>query len=284
MGPLSSCAINSDTAADLCTIGTRLRLAAQEGSGETVILSDKWKLLNGQHRLNACILSKKPFPALIVQGLPERVYRKLDSGEKRRAADWLAHEKEVNTKVLAAAIKTIWTWEQGTLCSNKRYPSNQELERTLQSHPGIRDFNTSTFAKSVKGLPGSLTLALRYIFGQFDKGKPAAEFFDKLASGEGLKKGSPILLLRDKLADDKRSQAEAAAIVIKAYDLRFRSSGKNREDMPKIVGVEAKESTSRAATDVQAASSPQSEPGAHTPSDMHAHPGTAPYDCSEHVL
>jgi hypothetical protein len=37
-------------------------------TGETIILDEHWKLLNGQHRLNACIRAKKSFPALIVQG------------------------------------------------------------------------------------------------------------------------------------------------------------------------------------------------------------------------
>jgi hypothetical protein len=223
-----------------------------ELTGETLIISDKWKTLNGQHRLNACILSKKPFDAVVVQGVPERVYLKLDSGEKRRAADWLASGtySEPNAKVFAAALKVLWQFGEGAICKNDRYPSNDEIAHTLEQNPGIRKFNTSTFAKSVKGLPGSLTLALRYIFAQHDE-KAAEDFFTKLATGEGLRRGNPVLLLRDKLADKEkgRTQTVMTALCTKAWnaylrgeqmtphDLRFRT-GKSGEDMPKILGVE----------------------------------------------
>ena len=221
-------------------------------TGETIILSDKWKTMNGQHRLNACILAKKPFDAVVIQGLPERVYLKLDSGEKRRAADWLSSGSyaEPNAKVFAAALKLVWQWENGALCSNKRYPSNDELAHVLDQNGGIRAFNSSTFAKSVKGCPGSLVLGLRYIFGQYDN-KVAGEFFEKLATGEGLKRGDPILLLRDKLADKERGRTQEviAAVMIKAWNawlsgetitahhLRFRT-GKGGEEMPRILGVD----------------------------------------------
>jgi hypothetical protein len=136
------------------------------------------------------------------------------------------------------------------MCRNVRYPSNDEIAHTLESHPGIRQFNSSTFAKSVKGLPGSLTIALRYVFGQHDS-KLAAEFFDKLATGEGLRRDNPILILRDKLVDGEkgRGQEATAAFTIKAWNafvahetitphgLWYRT-GKSGEPFPKIAGVE----------------------------------------------
>jgi hypothetical protein len=93
----------------------------------------------------------------VVQGVPPRVYLKLDSGDKRRAADWMHHYGEDNAKVTAAALRVLWTFDEGALCSNKEYPSNDEIKKTLDTQPEIRQFNTSTFAKSVKGIPGPLT-------------------------------------------------------------------------------------------------------------------------------
>jgi hypothetical protein len=197
-------------------------------------------------------LSKKSFDAVVIAGVRKSVYLKLDSGEKRRAADWLSSGAyaEPNAKVFAAALKLVWQWQEGALCSNKRYPSNDELAHTLDQNGGIRAFNTSTFAKSVKGMPGSLVLGLRYIFGQYDN-KVAAEFFEKLSTGEGLRRGNPILLLRDKLADKEkgRTQEVIAALTIKSWNaflageeltphhLRYRT-GKGGEELPKILGVE----------------------------------------------
>lgn len=219
-------------------------------TGETIILSDKWKLLNGQHRLNACILAKAGFDAVIIQGVPDSVYHKLDSGEIRRLADALAHAGESNAKVLGAAFRVVWQWENQALFSSKRSASRDEIFHVRNEHPGLRQFNTSTFAKSVKGMPGSIVTAFRYIFGKYSD-HAAAEFFEKLKTGEGLKRGDPILLLRDKLADKEkgRTQGVIGAVTIKAWNawlageaitahnLRFRT-GKGGEDFPKILGVD----------------------------------------------
>jgi hypothetical protein len=180
------------------------------------------------------------------------VYLKLDSGDKRRAADWMHHYGEDNAKVMAAALRVLWTFDEGALCSNKRYPSNDEIKQTLDHHPEIRQFNTSTFAKSVKGMPGSLTMALRYIFGQYDK-KLAEKFFDHLATGERLTKENPVLFLRERLmaaqGKNRISQVECAALTIKTWNafvgggefsphhLRFRT-GKNGEEFPRIAGLQ----------------------------------------------
>ena len=219
-------------------------------TGETILLSNKWRLLNGQHRLNACILAKAAFDAVVIQGLPENIFRKLDSGEKRRPADWLASEGEANAKVFAAALKLVWQWDQGGLCSNIRYPSNDELALVLDQNGSIREFNNSTYASSITGLPGSLAIALIHLFGKHNK-KAAAEFFEKLGTGEGLKRGDPILVLRDWLAHkEPGSQQITAAAVIKAWNawlpggatitpgaLKFKG-GRNGDEFPKILGVD----------------------------------------------
>jgi hypothetical protein len=99
-------------------------------------------------------------------------------------------------------------------------------------------------------MPGSLAIALRYIFGRYND-KLAAEFFERLSTGEGLRRDNPILLLRDKLAENERgrTQEAIAAVTIKAWNgfmahekmtphrLRYRT-GKSGEEFPKIAGVE----------------------------------------------
>jgi hypothetical protein len=229
------------------------RPSARRSAGP-FILDEKWDLKNGQHRLNACIVSGKSFKAVIVQGVSPSVFKKLDSGEKRRSADWLGSGdySEDNAKGLAAALRVLWSWEQGSICSSKTTPSNDEIAHTLDQHPGIRKFNTSTFAKSVKGMPGSLTMALRYIFGQHDD-KLADRFFTSLATGEQLKRDNPVLILRERLlgakGKDRLSQTECAALTVKAWNafieggeftphhLRFRT-GKNGEEFPEIAGID----------------------------------------------
>ncbi len=174
----------------------------------------------------------------------------IDVGEKRRVSDFLKYKGEDNAKVLGAALRLVWTFEEGQLASNKRYPSPKEILETLDRNRAITKFMSSTFTKSVKGMPGSLVAALRYLFGMHDD-KKAEDFFEKLATGVGLKKEDPVRTLREKLlgAQGKQriGQYECAALTIKAWNafltgeelgmLRFRT-GKNGEKFPQIVGVQ----------------------------------------------
>jgi hypothetical protein len=124
-------------------------------TGEPIILDENDKVLDGQHRLNACLIAKKPFRTLLVRGVRRgSAFLAMGSGEKRRAAHALAIAGELNTKVLQAALKLVWTHQLGELGRSVHYPSNAEIQTVLEDNPRIREFVTTTFAKSVTGAPG----------------------------------------------------------------------------------------------------------------------------------
>ncbi len=235
-------------------------------TGEPVIISDRGEILDGQHRLNACMTSKQPFRTLLVKGISRsEAFALMNTGKRRRFSDVLGTQGEQNTKVLQAAAKLLWTYYNGALAVTKRYPTNTELQEILRLHPDVRKYVSQVFLKSVKG-PGSIMAALRYLLGVADEAK-AEDFFSRLGSGAGLTEGSPILVLREKLLGnkgaDKLSQLETCACVVKSWNafltgrkiniLKFVSRGPKAEQFPKILGLQEQLSEApRVAVAVQA--------------------------------
>ena len=71
-------------------------------NGVPIIFNGKL-LIDGQHRLMACIESDKPFDTLVVSDVAPNSFLTIDVGRKRTAADTLATRGEENYAALAAA-------------------------------------------------------------------------------------------------------------------------------------------------------------------------------------
>ena len=76
-------------------------------NGESIIISDEGHLLDGQHRLMACIEANMPITVNLVEGIPFDAMTTIDTGRSRNAADVLAMNGIQNTTAMATAIKRI---------------------------------------------------------------------------------------------------------------------------------------------------------------------------------
>lgn len=59
-------------------------------NGESIIFSDEGVLMQGQHRLAACIKSNTSFQTVVVRGIPYNAFFTLDSGRARSISDVFA--------------------------------------------------------------------------------------------------------------------------------------------------------------------------------------------------
>ena len=64
-------------------------------------------LIDGQHRLTACILSGQSFDTLVLTGLESDVFDTIDNGRKRTAGDVLSITGEKNATTMAAALSVV---------------------------------------------------------------------------------------------------------------------------------------------------------------------------------
>lgn len=187
------------------------------------------KLVDGQHRLWAVIVSGSEQLFYVERGLPDEAIKTLDSGLVRTGGDVLAIRGEPNATNLAGAIRLArwFTLFPGYAPSSQSAQpfSPEELVDFLEINPDIRDA-VRTGKQLTKSIPfsGSLAGALIYLERLRNPDK-ANSFWDQMATGARmLENTGPYLLRRTIIADRLRPREERlgtnhiAAISIKAYN------------------------------------------------------------------
>lgn len=96
----------------------RFKAAMERGwvlTGETIIFSSSGRLLNGQHRLNACIETGTTFPCVVVFGIEDQAFKYMDIGTRRTAAHIFAIEDIKNYGAVAAASKFVIAYDRRSI-------------------------------------------------------------------------------------------------------------------------------------------------------------------------
>jgi hypothetical protein len=197
-------------------------------NGESIIFDENGRLLDGQHRMRAIVLANKPIVSLCVFGIPRRHFVTIDGGRKRTAADALATKEYKNAVISASVARQLFIYKNvsGSIAPGSAIPkiSNKDILDTMKKNPDIED--AVSFVLSLPALRKIIspsTTAFCYLMASRQNATKAEEFFSKLASGEQLKTGSPILTLRNRLVGlvgekHKITTVELVAITIKAWN------------------------------------------------------------------
>ena len=194
-------------------------------NGESIKFNGE-KLLDGQHRLNAVVVSELPIETLVMRGVSEDAFETIDTGKKRTGADVLGISGEKNAAVLAASLGIVHRHENGRIKDHQSI-SHGELRETLERHPGLRH-SVKVYAKRNGLVQPSIAAALHYLFSKKDA-RIADEFFQKLLTGCDLAPGDPVLALREKLMKHALSKATklspkaVMALVVKAWNATRRN-------------------------------------------------------------
>ncbi len=200
-------------------------------NGEAIKFSNTGRLLDGQHRLLACVESGVPFRTLVIRGLPEDTQETMDAGKGRTMANVLELKGRNNAKQLSTVARSIYLSEQlgvEAACVNNMSPTRNELLTFIESTPQLEDTlrQASTFyTKSNHLMSISMAALLYWTFNEID-GEACERFFDMLATGANLNEGSPILVLRNTLFDinkrgahsDRPTRRRIVGITIKAWN------------------------------------------------------------------
>jgi len=163
------------------------------------------RLLNGQHRLKACVLANMPFDTVIVKGLKTLLST---PSTMERVATWVMYLPSVENTAHMPCIRAtlrlgVRYWQfMSKVGSRKTIGTKQLLEKLLDKHQGIRA--SARLVKALEKRPGgilitpSLAIGLHYLFSLVDAEK-SDDFFSTFQSGQSLASGNPILMLRAKL-------------------------------------------------------------------------------------
>lgn len=169
-------------------------------NGETIKFSKSGRLLDGQHRLSACVQTGKIFWSLVVTGLDEDVFTTIDSGKRRSLSDVLTVNGEENTGLLAKSLTLLEAYELGVIAQHVGFRKGTAHSRklVLDRHPGLRDVVGAVASLSTKTFRKPSIAVGVYLAGLNDP-TVAAEMFKKLKDGTNLSATDPMLVLRNKL-------------------------------------------------------------------------------------
>lgn len=219
-------------------------------NGDAIRISQEGVLLDGQHRCLAVVSSGATIQVLLITGLPPETQDTVDGGAKRKLSDVLALRGHRNATNLASVLRLITQWETNGRLDNGSVTNSQALG-TLERIPWIEDgIPLTQRVRSHTALPASIAGFTWWLFASLDA-EEAEAFFERLITGENLRKGNPIYTLRSSLASmqrevrGERSTKYLAAITIKAWNawrrgdelfqLKFRLGGSNPEVFPEAL-------------------------------------------------
>jgi len=178
-------------------------------------LEDPGLVLNGQHRLYACVESDVAIEVLVLFGADQDSFTVLDSGIKRQARDAI-HESHAAAK--AAVARIVLGYERNLVTTKTTHggsaATNDEVVHCFRERPTIRRV-VETYTLGLKKLVRSPVgvLAAAAVFFSVDE-KAGHAFLTSLIDGAGLAAG-PVLALRNRIiADSARGRANAPAMFV----------------------------------------------------------------------
>jgi len=220
-------------------------------NGTTIKIAATGRLLDGQHRLTACVESRCPFDTLVVYGLPESSFSTIDQISKtRKISDVLSIDTGSNMTNVSAALMVLHQMRfsqeiivsTGRSCDGFSVSVAREL---LAKHPGIADSVAVSY--SIPIFRNAQCAALHYLFGVVD-GDLAGEFAEVMRSGSSKIKRpfnvfrEGIIRLRSTSATPNRRDASARAIKAFNAERAGRSPSiltwRSNEDFPRIDGLD----------------------------------------------
>lgn len=181
--------------------------------GAPIRLSKEGIILDGQHRLSAVVKSGTTQKFLVVYGVDPAAQMTMDTGRKRSLSNALTILGEKDTTQLAALLQLAYRWDQGVrgaqllsvggLGSGEMNVSPQipQFLKYLEENPTVRESVQPSLSLSRKMPVAPRVVGMFHMLAGRVDADDRDFFLEKLASGENLSAGDPILVLRNRLID-----------------------------------------------------------------------------------
>jgi hypothetical protein len=219
-------------------------------NGEPIIVSSTGRVLDGQHRLMACVNTGISIDTNVVFGVDESVFDTIDQGSSRTIGNVLDIDGEENYNMVAASAKLFWTFcKSGQVYDNGNAHFSftaTAARKLLHDHPGIRD-SVLLCKKCEHFNSKSLIAAMHYVFTMVNA-TFAAELVEVVDLGGG-DKDRPFHVLREHLIYSRVNRVSMrnrsiAAKTIRAFNAEVtgewvkRLTFKQDGHFPKVIGLD----------------------------------------------
>lgn len=219
-------------------------------NGDTIKISktNGKDILDGQHRLWACIESKMSIDTIIIRGIDPDAFATIDTLRKPRSgADVLSlHGVSHHRVTISTALQWLTRWQRKVM-ENYRAPANRvensDIERAFQDNPGI--MRAAERAAKLRGLCSPGIIAFFYFVLNNRNPDIAEKMMFTLENPAGVPVNDPFFRLRTYLANSRHVDAlQTIALMIKAANashanrevrvLNWRRDGSMAEEFPEL--------------------------------------------------
>lgn len=195
-------------------------------TGEPIIINGS-RLLNGRHRLTACVRSDTPFITAVARGVATPALDVIDTGRPRSPGDTLKYYGITSANAAAAAARLFFAFDNGKINDNawsSRSVSRSDLVDFVVEHPdeiaaALKHGYALRSIGFIQTAPSMLHLwfALRAsdALGQY------TTMMNRVHDGIGLESGEPALALRNwitGLSSRRTPAAEQVAAIIRSWN------------------------------------------------------------------
>jgi hypothetical protein len=179
----------------------KLSRALTEGrwlvNGEPLIFAKDGSLLDGQHRLHACIESGVTLKTAVVRGVDPNTFTTIDIGAKRTHSDVVGAAGHKNATIVSSAVRWIVALKSDNpMCLTSIQMDSDEIEQFVSTTPGLQE--SALIAHRMRPLIRSLAMScgLHFVLSEIDRDE-ADIYFEDLISGAALKSRDPALVARN---------------------------------------------------------------------------------------
>lgn len=162
-------------------------------TGASIVFGKSGRLLDGQHRLRACLRAKKPFRTFVVFGIDDGSFQFIDTGRKRTNPDVFKIKEIENPETTAKAVRWLYIFKSDPL-NRAVVLTNYEALVWYEQHVAdkallsecvkrAQEIDKACRARRVQ-FPAGPTAALLYLFANKSK-KDASAFIDMLMDAKG---------------------------------------------------------------------------------------------------
>lgn len=207
-------------------------------TGDAIRFDVNNNIIDGQHRLMACIEANKSFDTLVIYKLAPEAQKVIDTGKSRSAADALSLDGFHYSHLLAATCRAILDIKVGGSRAGRQGWSTAEVYETLERHkdlPGC--VRIVAMEKCPPRISKTQLCLVAYIGGIVQKEQDAAQqFISVFATGKPAYDGCPAHAARERLlrsAIDKVAKDAAGRAIRHAWNLFRRGEKVSHLKIPK---------------------------------------------------
>jgi hypothetical protein len=197
-------------------------------NGSAIVMNGR-TLIDGQHRLEACVKAGVPFQTILATGAKQEAMNTIDSGAKRTMSDVLNLQGYAQPSMVAAVARQSLRWDTGRISRREfAMESNTEILAWVEKNPEVAaGVEVASITRHVPlRAPTTAVGSAAAKATKHGMGDEFSEFTDQLVTGEGLTREDAAFHLRSWLINQaasahrgRRPNADVVlAYIVKAWN------------------------------------------------------------------